>query len=152
MMRPGQLHPNEFELALLKALAEEYTGALPPASDLHVLSREFTCVGSVTKFLVKGQNKETKRRVLPSSRVISVPELEYGLGMVAFIEGKTLTLELFAYDDHWDGMSDGFRIGNAKAPETTARSDKRGCPSAIEGKRKGGGEGAGGAEEKLLGP
>jgi hypothetical protein len=56
-MRPGQLEPNEFEIALLKGFAAQDPSLC--LDSLHVLSREFTGVGSFTKFLCDGSG-ETK--------------------------------------------------------------------------------------------
>src|SRR4051794_4679769 len=103
-MRPGQLHPNEFEIALLDRLIAENPDERLTAADLHVVSREFTGVGSFTNFLVKGQNK-VARRVLSMSASVTIPGLKYGLGVVAFYEGDSLTLETFTSgDEKWDGV------------------------------------------------
>ncbi len=79
-------------------------------ADLHVISREFTGVGSFTHFLVRGETKTT-RRVLNTSAWVSMPDLQYGLGVVAFYDGNSLTLETFTCgDEKWDGTSEGFTI------------------------------------------
>ena len=110
-MRPGQLHPNVLEHALLDRLASEHPDAQITVPDLHVLSRTFTGVGSFTEFLVKGQ-PPVPRRVLGSSAHVTIPSLQYGLGVVAFREGDRLTLETFAFgDETWDGVFDGFVVG-----------------------------------------
>src|SRR5437867_2414586 len=108
-MRPGQLHPNEFEVALLERLLAE--NALPfSSSDLHVLSRTYTGVGSFTKLLVQNHPK-VKRKVLGISAAIRIPGLEHGLGFVAFYEGEELTLETFTCgDEKWDGVFEGFQL------------------------------------------
>jgi hypothetical protein len=41
-MRPGQLHPNEFEIALLDHLVADNPDIRVTEADLHVVSREFT--------------------------------------------------------------------------------------------------------------
>jgi hypothetical protein len=111
-MRPGQLHPNEFEVALLERLASEHPDAQIRLSDLQVLSRTFTGVGSFTEFLVKGTPEI--RRVLGSKAVVRIPGLQYGLGLVAFREGDKLTLETCTFgDENWDGVFEGFTIETA---------------------------------------
>ena len=112
-MRPGQLHPNEFEIALLDRLVADNPDVRVTATDLHVVSREFTGVGSFTNFLVKGQPK-VARRVLNTSAYVTIPGLQNGLGVVAFYEGDSLTLETFtAGEETWDGLFDGFKIETA---------------------------------------
>jgi uncharacterized protein (TIGR02246 family) len=124
--RPGQLHPNEFEVALLERLASEHPDARIVLADLHVLERTYTGVGSFTEFLVKGQ-PSVPRRVLQSSAVAKIPGLQRGLGIVAFREGDRLTLETFAYgDEMWDGAFEGFTL------ETAAKSR-----AAMDGPREG---------------
>lgn len=39
-MRPGQLEPNEFEIAILDRLAQDVSAIGPLIAKLHVLSRE----------------------------------------------------------------------------------------------------------------
>jgi hypothetical protein len=112
-MRPGQLTPNDFEIALLGQLSADNANFRLSPSELHVVSREFTGVGSFTNFLVKGQAK-VPRQVFSMSGSVSIPGLKYGLGVVAFYEGDRLTLETYSSgDEHWDGVFDGFAIETA---------------------------------------
>ena len=109
-MRPGQLHPNELEEALLNRLGLEHPDEQIAIRDLCVISRTFTGVGSFTEFRVKGQ-RPVPRRVLNSSALVTIPGLQHGLGVVAFREGSTLTLETFTIgDERWDGVFDGFAV------------------------------------------
>lgn len=55
-MHPGQREPNECEVAILERIAAEYPPLRTQLEHLHVLSREFTGVGSFTNFLC--QNSE----------------------------------------------------------------------------------------------
>jgi len=115
VMRPGQPDPNEFEIALLDRLGLENPDVKISTTDLHVLSREFTGVGSFTYFLIKGWAKTGKRRVIQTLAEVTIPGLEYGLGVVAFLEGDSLTLETFTSgEEKWDGIFDGFAIRPAK--------------------------------------
>ncbi len=109
-MRPGQLHPNELEKALLERLASENPDAQISIAQLHVLSRKFTGVGCFTEFLVKGQ-PPALRRVLELAVHVTIPGLQHGLGVVAFREEDKLTLELYSFgDEMWDGVFDGFAV------------------------------------------
>jgi len=86
-MRPGQLHPNEFEIALLNRVLLEHPDADFAISALHVISRKFTGVGSFTEFLVKGRAPLLDRRVPGTSAIVAIPGLQFGLRVVAFLEG-----------------------------------------------------------------
>lgn len=112
VLRPGQLHPNEFETALLERLLAE--NPLPfSIPDLHVLSRQYTGVGSFTTFLVRN-HPQVQRTVLRISASIKMPGLEHGLGFVSFYEGERLVLETFTYgDEKWDGVFEGFQLPTA---------------------------------------
>ncbi|HYE21270.1 MAG TPA: hypothetical protein VEA69_22680 [Tepidisphaeraceae bacterium] len=109
-MRPGQLHPNEFEVAILDRLNAAYPDLRLAAADLHVVSREFTGVGSFSNFLVRGRPK-AERRALNIPAYVSIPGLVGDLGLVAFFEGDSLTIEAFAAGgEWWDGVFEGFTI------------------------------------------
>src|ERR1700733_14847482 len=110
-MRPGQLTPNAFEIALLERVAADNADANICIAKLHVLSRTFTGVGSYTDFLVQGQPKTTPRRVITTPIVVTIPSLQHGLGVVVFIENEKLTLETYSFDQPWDGVFEGFSIG-----------------------------------------
>ena len=57
-MRPGQLEPNELEMAVLRAFAQREPRIAAHIQNLHVLSREFTGVGSFTRFQYEGSDPE----------------------------------------------------------------------------------------------
>jgi hypothetical protein len=85
-MRPGQLEPNEFEIALLKRFA-----ARDPSlclDSLHVLSRKFTGVGSFTQFLCDGSGETKWDRVLHLGAIISMPSVPSGLAAILFCTGS----------------------------------------------------------------
>jgi hypothetical protein len=112
-MRPGQLEPNEFEIALLKRFA-----ARDPSlclDSLHVLSRKFTGVGSFTQFLCDGSGETKWDRVLHLGAIISMPSVPSGLAAILFCTGSQPNcLEISSFgDEHWDGLYEGFVI-----PET----------------------------------
>jgi hypothetical protein len=124
-MRPGQLHPNEFEVAILQGFAQREPAILSSIDALHVLSREFTGVGSFTRFQYEGAESE---RHLTLAAEIHVPGVPTGLGAVLFCRGDhPISLELFTYGDQfWDGVSDGYAIiqpPNQSLQPTTGRSD-----------------------------
>jgi hypothetical protein len=109
-MRPGQLQPNEFETAILKRFAKQDPSL--SIDSLHVLSREFTGVGSFTKFLCGGSSETKWDRHLGLGAVISMPGVPSGLGAVLFCTGNEPNcLEISTFgDEHWDGIYDGFVV------------------------------------------
>ncbi len=111
-MRPGQRHINEFEQAILTHLAQQETSLEPLIHGLHVLSREFTGVGSFTNFKAEESAPVLGNRRLGLDAPIHLPEVEYGLGAVLFCEsGCPAVLEVFTYGEAWDGVHEGFTIG-----------------------------------------
>ena len=112
-MRPGQLHPNEFERAILRSFASVLPSLLPRIDSLQVLSRKFTGIGSFTHF----QHDETQPAAEEPQLGLNHAEIHLatvpsGLGAVLFCRGDDPTcLELFTYgDEAWDGVYDGFSI------------------------------------------
>ena len=112
MMRPGQIEPNEFELAILARISRAHPSIQPFLGNLHVLSREFTGVGSFTTFQCEKVAPEAPREGLGLDATISMPNVPDGMGAVLFCRsGKPECLEMFTYgDDHWDGVFSGFSI------------------------------------------
>ena len=112
VMRPGQLNPNELELAILERLSSATPALRGSAQRLHVLSREFTGVGSFTKFQVDKSATGTLEQPLGLDALITVPGVPKGLGAVLFCWGdQPSMLEIYAFgNDHWDGLYDGFTI------------------------------------------
>jgi hypothetical protein len=108
-MRPGQIRPNEFESAILERLARDEPWLKGPFDGLHVLSREYTGVGSFTRFVCDdpGGRDDRTPGLRPSIRLPGVPN---GLGAVLFCNGTSPNcLEVFTYgDDFWDGVYEGF--------------------------------------------
>jgi hypothetical protein len=111
-MRPGQLTPNEFELAILERLASKTPSLTNIISRLHVLSRKFTGVGSYTDFNPDPSltRPELGEQQLGLDALIVVPGVPNGMGAVLVCAaGYPLVLETFTYgNDHWDGVFDGF--------------------------------------------
>jgi hypothetical protein len=112
-MRPGQLEPNEFEIALLKRFAAQDPSL--SLDSLQVLSREFTGVGSFTKFLCGGSGEIKWDRDLHLGTVVSMPGVPSGLAAILFCTGSHPNfLEVCSFgEEHWDGVYEGFVI-----PET----------------------------------
>jgi hypothetical protein len=110
VMRPGQIDPSELEIALIERYALENPDAHLSVSDLRVLSRTFTVVGSYTDFLIKDRAKTGARRVMHAKALVTIPGLQNGLGTVAFLEGDKLVLELYTFGERWDGLFGGFAI------------------------------------------
>ena len=111
-MRPGQLHPNELELAILERIAASAPAIRAATQALHVLSREFSGVGSFTNFQVNEAQYGEPERHLDLDALINVPGVPNGLGAVLFCKGdQPECLEICTYgDDHWDGVYVGFTI------------------------------------------
>ena len=108
-MRPGQLHPNELEIAVLEHLAHDNPWLQGPFTALHVLSRKYTGVGCYTEFLcdVPAQTGD------PSPGLhLEVPGVPLGMVAVLFCRGTLpKCLELCTYgNDHWDGTFEDFSI------------------------------------------
>jgi hypothetical protein len=111
-MKPGQTTLNELENAILEALAVDHPNLKGMICQLHVLSREFTGVGSYTNFSSAKSSAELDEKQIGLQGSIRIPSVPNGLGAVLFCEkGKPKFLELFTYgDDKWDGEFDGFTV------------------------------------------
>jgi hypothetical protein len=110
IMRPGQLEPNEFERAILRRLARQEPSLGESLERLHVLSRQFTGVGSFTRFKCGDSIPDTPQRPVALDALIRMPGVPNGMGAVLFCIGdQPVCLEVYAYgDDLWDGVYDGF--------------------------------------------
>ena len=115
-MRPGQLHPNELEVAILEHIARDEPWLQGPFIALHVLSREYTGVGGYTNFLceVPEQAGDPCPSLKPS---LCVPGVPHGMRAVLWCRGTLPEcLELFTYgDERWDGTFGGFSFADAGA-------------------------------------
>ena len=111
-MRPGQVKPNEFELAILERLASKEPSIHALVGQLHVLSREFTGVGSFTNFACERSSADAPDQQVGLDDLIKMPGVPSGMGAVLFCKGgRPECLEVFAYgDDRWEGVYDGFAI------------------------------------------
>ena len=111
-MRPGQTKPNEFELAILDRLARKEPSLHASIGELHVLSREFTGVGSFTNFKCDEPTAAASEDHVGLDAMIKMPGVPSGMGAVLFRKGgQPQCLEVFTYgDDHWEGVYDGFAI------------------------------------------
>ena len=111
-MRPGQLTPNDFEIALLKSFAEQDQSIRGSIERLRVLSREFTGVGSFTHFVGSDPKSGSTRPAVMLDALVRMPDGQCILGAVLFRTGDRLDcLEVFSMDGSpWDGVYDGFSI------------------------------------------
>ena len=113
-MQPRQLTPNELELAVLHQLGRKVSGLADVIPRLHVLSREFTGVGSYTNFnpveAVAGASAP-----VGLTQAIEVPGVKNGLDAILFFEGdKVKCLEIVTFgSEAWDGVYEGFSIPSA---------------------------------------
>jgi hypothetical protein len=113
MMRPGQIEPNEFELAILSSFVRVSPSLLAHINrGLHVLSRKFTGVGSHTNFHSDTLAGAPEEQLGLNHAEIRLPSVPSGLGAVLFCGGGYPScLELFTYGDElWDGVYEGFSI------------------------------------------
>jgi hypothetical protein len=111
-MRPGQIKPNDFELAILERLASKEPSLRGAVGQLHVLSREFTGVGSYTNFACEDSSADARDKQVGLDDLITMPGVPNGMGAVLFCKGdRPKCLEVFTYgNDHWEGVCDGFTI------------------------------------------
>ena len=113
-MKPGQLTPNDFETAILERLSLSNPALKTFIGKLHVLSREFTGVGSYTSFTCPEGSDDLGNQSIGLEALIKMPKVENGMGAILFCEsGKPSCLEVYTHgDEHWDGEFDGFDVEN----------------------------------------
>ncbi len=111
-MKPGQLEPNEFEIAILTCLADQEPWLHDVIQFLHVLSREYTGVGSFTRFKYEDTEAQRQNRQISLESLIHMPGVPNDMGAVLFCIGnQPECLEIYTFgNDHWDGVFDGFSI------------------------------------------
>ena len=111
-MRPGQIQPNDFELAILDRLAIKEPSIHKSLGQLHVLSREYTGVGGYTNFVNGNSSASSSDQQIGLDDMITMPGVPSGMGAVLFCTGGyPRFLEVFTFgDDRWDGVYDGFAI------------------------------------------
>ena len=112
MLRPGQIEPNELELAILERIAAKNSSIRPYLGHLHVLSREFTGVGSYTNFKSDDSSADITDLQITLDDLIVMPNVPNGMGAILFCRGgRPKCLETYTYgNDLWDGVFDGFVI------------------------------------------
>ncbi len=81
-MGPGQVEPNEFEIAILDRIACQEGWSPESVAQLHVLNRQFTGVGSFTTFRVPDLTSGTSKRHVGLDAVIIMPGVPNGMGAV----------------------------------------------------------------------
>lgn len=109
-MGPGQVEPNEFEVAILDRLARQEPWISESTQRLHILSRKFTGVGSFTTFRCNNSASGSPKQHVSLDALIRMPGVLNGMGAVLFCnDDQPECLEVFTYgDDHWEGAYDGF--------------------------------------------
>lgn len=115
VMRPGQLKPNYFEIALLEQIAIDNPSLREHLANLHVLSRKFTGVGSFTNFKIPDLDAQLPRTQMGLDALITVPGVENGMGAILFCRGgRPECLETYTFAGTlWDGVFEGFKINAA---------------------------------------
>ncbi|MCU7886638.1 MAG: hypothetical protein KZQ82_20815 [Candidatus Thiodiazotropha sp. (ex Lucinoma annulata)] len=84
----------------------------PLIEKLHVLSREFTGVGSYINLDCPDSEPELGEKSIGLNALISMPNVPNGMGAVLFCENsKPKCLEIYTFgNEHWDGVYEGFSI------------------------------------------
>jgi hypothetical protein len=115
VIRPGQIAPNEFELAILERVAAKNPSLRMYLGNLHVLSREFTGVGSYTNFKCEDEGTQVAEQRIGLDDLIVMPNVQNGMGAVLFCQGdQPKCLETYTFGDElWDGVFEGFVIQKA---------------------------------------
>jgi len=113
--RPGQIEPNKFELAILDRIAAENPPIRPHLKRLHVLSREFTGVGSYTNFRCEDTDANVVEQRIGLGALIVMPDVKNGMGAVLVCRGdRPKCLETYTFGNELrDGVFDGFVIQKA---------------------------------------
>ena len=116
MNRPGQIELNEFELAILERIADKIPSLRSSLGRLHVLSREFTGVGSYTKFRCEDAAGSTADKPVGLDDLIDMPNVPNGMGAVLFFQGgQPKCLETYTFGGQlWDGVYEGFAIPSSQ--------------------------------------
>jgi len=117
MINPSQITPNELESAIMMRMAVDVPALNMLIGKLHVLSREFTGVGSFTNFAVDISSADLPDGFIGlNSASISIPGVPSGLVAELAIEsGSPRFLELVTYgSEPWDGTFAGFSIDNVE--------------------------------------
>jgi hypothetical protein len=112
---PGLRSPTEFEFALLRQFAAEHPQLRIAFESLHVISRDFTGVGSFTTFLDGISTIGPSVSPLSISREIIMPGVPSGMTCLLFCRpGESPVLEVATYgDEHWSGDAAGFDLSAA---------------------------------------
>lgn len=115
-LRPGQLRPNQFELAILNRFADQEPLLQGPFDTLHVFSRWYSGVGCVTSFQTNASeiyNSSTDWRTrIPLAAIITIPGLDLGMQATLVLAGdQPEALEVKGFGEYWDGTFEGFSIG-----------------------------------------
>ena len=97
---------------MLSVLAESDAALRVRIPGLHVLSREYTGVGSFTNFRTQNMEPKAVQRTLELRAKIHTEPVPSGLGAVLFLDGdEPASLEFYTYgDERWDGTYDEFQI------------------------------------------
>ena len=112
-MTPEQTALNDVESAIVRRIALSEPALAPLIDRLRVLSRERTGAGSYTDFAVDPDlaSPALGNRKLILGALIVVPGLANGMGgALLCADGRPECLEMFTFDECWDGTFMGFRI------------------------------------------
>jgi hypothetical protein len=106
---------NNLEKSILTEIAKVYPELTAHIPALKVKSREITGVGMYVNFEYSGDPNFLPRinhGMLSVNKTVHLDNLKYGLGCVLdILNGKVNFIELFTYDESWDGTYKTFYWG-----------------------------------------
>jgi hypothetical protein len=111
--------PNEFEIAVLKRMANQLLSLSPVISELTVASRKLTGVGSFTNFANNhAELPDAVSGPLALDAQIAMPGVRHGLGALLFFDVNSIAvLEIYSYgDETWSGNWEGFSFVESAVP------------------------------------
>ena len=86
-MRPGQMEPNELEVAILEWIAAKTPSLRPYLGHLHILSREYIGVDSYTNFKSDDSSADVSDQQISLDELIVMPNVPNGMGAILFCRG-----------------------------------------------------------------
>jgi hypothetical protein len=103
-VKPGQIEPNEFEIAIIQEFAKSTNNTLTDqVPDLHVLSLEYTGVGGYTNFN-RHKSEDEKESSMIFDFLINLPYVPSGMGAVLHARGQILQYANY-YKAHYSTVS-----------------------------------------------
>ena len=100
------------ERALLAKCHEAYAGdGFPSPDEINVLTRENSGAGRFVDLDAPLTSMAVHSCGLPNESIVEMEGLKYGIGFVLFIDqGRLDMLELFTFQEDWDGEERTWRL------------------------------------------